>query len=49
VARVSAEDSFVPLGDAANLVLVDEDQIERAARDLCQRVGSNDHSGQSSG
>jgi 2-oxoisovalerate dehydrogenase E1 component len=34
VARVTAADSFVPLGDAANLVLVSEDEIERAARKL---------------
>ena len=31
VARVSSRDSFVPLGDAANLVLLGEDEIERAA------------------
>jgi 2-oxoisovalerate dehydrogenase E1 component len=29
--RVASEDSFVPLGDAANLVLLSEDAIERAA------------------
>jgi 2-oxoisovalerate dehydrogenase E1 component len=34
VARVAAADSFVPLGAAANLVLVQEDEIERAARAL---------------
>lgn len=34
VARVTAEDSFVPLGPAANLVLVDEASIEAAARKL---------------
>ncbi|HEV7651713.1 MAG TPA: thiamine pyrophosphate-dependent enzyme [Actinophytocola sp.] len=37
VARVAAEDSFVPLGDAANLVLVDESDIERAALELLDR------------
>ncbi len=30
--RTAAADSFVPLGDAANLVLVSEDDIERAIR-----------------
>jgi len=34
IARLASEDSFIPLGDAANLVLVDEAGIERAARDL---------------
>ncbi len=34
LARVAAEDSFIPLGDAANLVLVSEDDIEDAARGL---------------
>jgi 2-oxoisovalerate dehydrogenase E1 component len=34
MSRVSADDSFVPLGAAANLVLVQEDGIERAARAL---------------
>ena len=34
IARVASKDSFVPLGDAANLVLVSEDEIERAARKL---------------
>ncbi len=31
LARVASRDSFVPLGDAANLVLLGEDEIERAA------------------
>jgi 2-oxoisovalerate dehydrogenase E1 component len=31
LARVASKDSFVPLGDAANLVLVSEDEIEAAA------------------
>jgi 2-oxoisovalerate dehydrogenase E1 component len=31
VARVASKDSFVPLGDAARLVLVSEDEIESAA------------------
>ncbi len=34
VVRVNSEDSFVPLGEAANLVLLSEDQIEEAARAL---------------
>jgi 2-oxoisovalerate dehydrogenase E1 component len=34
VARVASKDSFVPLGDAARLVLVSEDEIEAAARAL---------------
>jgi 2-oxoisovalerate dehydrogenase E1 component len=32
--RLAARDSFVPLGEAANLVLVQESDIERAALDL---------------
>jgi 2-oxoisovalerate dehydrogenase E1 component len=34
VARVASEDSFVPLGDAANTVLLSQHAIETAARDL---------------
>lgn len=34
IARVASYDSFIPLGDAANLVLLDEDTIERAALEL---------------
>jgi 2-oxoisovalerate dehydrogenase E1 component len=34
ITRVAAADSFVPLGDAANLVLVSEPEIEAAARRL---------------
>jgi 2-oxoisovalerate dehydrogenase E1 component len=37
LARVAGRDSFVPLGAAANLVLVDEEQIEDAARTLLGR------------
>jgi len=37
IARVASKDSFVPLGDAARLVLVSEDEIEAAALAL---VGS---------
>jgi 2-oxoisovalerate dehydrogenase E1 component len=35
VARVAGRDSFIPLGDAANLVLVSEAEIETAALALC--------------
>jgi 2-oxoisovalerate dehydrogenase E1 component len=35
--RVCGEDSYIPLGDAANLVLVDEQQIEDAALSLLRR------------
>ena len=31
LARVTSQDSFVPLGAAANLVLLSEDEIEAAA------------------
>jgi 2-oxoisovalerate dehydrogenase E1 component len=34
IARVTSRDSFVPLGDAARLVLVSEDEIEAAALGL---------------
>lgn len=34
IARVTADDCFIPLGEAANLVLVQEDDIERAAHEL---------------
>jgi 2-oxoisovalerate dehydrogenase E1 component len=37
VARVASKDSFVPLGDAARLVLVSEAEIEVAARELSAR------------
>jgi 2-oxoisovalerate dehydrogenase E1 component len=36
LARVAAEDSFVPLGEAAALVLVSEEAIDRAARLLLE-------------
>ena len=35
--RVAAEDSFVPLAAAANLVLVQEPAIEAAALELLQQ------------
>jgi 2-oxoisovalerate dehydrogenase E1 component len=34
IIRVSSRDSYVPLGDAANTVLLSEDDIERAVRRL---------------
>ncbi|MFI6595594.1 dehydrogenase E1 component subunit alpha/beta [Nonomuraea sp. NPDC050536] len=34
VARVTSSDSFIPLGDAANHVLLSEEEIEEAARKL---------------
>jgi hypothetical protein len=34
---VASKDSFVPLGDAAQLVLVSEDEIEAAAFELLGR------------
>jgi 2-oxoisovalerate dehydrogenase E1 component len=34
LARVASKDSFVPLGDAARLVLLSEDEIEAAAVQL---------------
>ena len=39
VARVTSEDSFIPLGDAANLVLLSEATIEAAARQLSALPG----------
>ncbi|GAB2477336.1 thiamine pyrophosphate-dependent enzyme [Jatrophihabitans fulvus] len=37
VARVTGRDSYIPLGDAANLVLLSEADIESAARELLSR------------
>jgi 2-oxoisovalerate dehydrogenase E1 component len=37
IARVAANDSYVPLGDAADLVLVSEAAVEKAALDLAAR------------
>jgi 2-oxoisovalerate dehydrogenase E1 component len=34
LARVASKDSFIPLGDAARLVLLSEDEIEAAALQL---------------
>jgi len=38
MARVASKDSFVPLGDAARLVLVSEEEIEAAALELVRRA-----------
>ena len=35
--RVAAQDSYVPLAAAANLVLVQEPDIERAAKEICEQ------------
>ena len=35
IARVASKDSFIPLGDAANLVLLSEEEILEAALALC--------------
>jgi 2-oxoisovalerate dehydrogenase E1 component len=40
MARVASKDSIVPLGDAARLVLVSEEEIEGAALDLARRPRS---------
>ena len=36
LSRVAAMDTFIPLGEAANLVLVSEDEIVEAATRLCR-------------
>ena len=36
IARVASADSYVPLGDAAHLVLVSEEQVLAAARAMCR-------------
>ncbi|MDQ3543827.1 MAG: hypothetical protein M3431_08215, partial [Actinomycetota bacterium] len=38
IARLAARDSFVPLGDAAHLVLVSEDEIADAIRTIRKRL-----------
>ncbi|HET7690860.1 MAG TPA: thiamine pyrophosphate-dependent enzyme [Nocardioidaceae bacterium] len=38
-ARVSSEDSFIPLGPAAETVLLGEDVVVQAARDVCRVAG----------
>jgi 2-oxoisovalerate dehydrogenase E1 component len=37
MARVASQDSYIPLGAAADLVLLGEAEIEAAARELVQR------------
>ena len=37
IVRVASQDSFVPLGPAASLVLLSEDEIEKAAITVAQR------------
>lgn len=38
IVRVASDDSFIPLGDAALTVLLSEETVEAAARDLVQRT-----------
>lgn len=38
LARVTSKDSFIPLGDAANLVLLSEEEIEVGVREIARRV-----------
>jgi len=45
--RVTSEDSFIPLGPAANAVLLDEATIEQAAMDLIRSLPDNITSGSS--
>jgi 2-oxoisovalerate dehydrogenase E1 component len=40
-ARVASADSFIPLADAANLVLLQEDEIRAAALALCPKAQDN--------
>ncbi len=42
ITRVSSVDSFIPLGDAATTVLLDEGAIDRAARDLVMATPAPD-------
>jgi 2-oxoisovalerate dehydrogenase E1 component len=37
IGRVASKDSFIPLGDAAKLVLLSEDEIEAAAYQLLHK------------
>jgi len=43
--RVTSEDSFIPLGPAANAVLLDEATIEQAAMDLIRSLPDSITSG----
>jgi 2-oxoisovalerate dehydrogenase E1 component len=40
VARVTSKDSFIPLGDAAKLILLSEDEIEVGVREIAHRPTS---------
>ncbi len=42
LARVTSKDSFVPLGDAANLVLLSESEIEQGIRAIARRPTRRD-------
>lgn len=44
ISRVNSEDTFVPLGEAANHVLLGEDQIDAAARALVAQAETRDRS-----
>ncbi len=53
ISRVTSQDSFIPLGNAANLVLLQEAEIEAAARALAgsaslQASGSSETSSRTS-
>jgi 2-oxoisovalerate dehydrogenase E1 component len=37
IGRVASKDSFIPLGDAANLVLLSESEIEAAAHSVVRK------------
>ena len=43
IGRVTGRDCYIPLGDAARLVLASEEQLEQAARDLlkAREVGNS--------
>jgi 2-oxoisovalerate dehydrogenase E1 component len=45
ISRVNSEDSFVPLGQAANHVLLGEDEIDAAARALVAQDEARSTSG----
>jgi 2-oxoisovalerate dehydrogenase E1 component len=45
ISRVTSQDSFVPLGEAANQVLLQEAEIETAARSLVAAVDERQRSG----
>ncbi|MDQ6817114.1 MAG: thiamine pyrophosphate-dependent enzyme [Actinomycetota bacterium] len=49
IRRVTSQDSFVPLGEAANLVFLQEGQIEAAARALARSGATSGESAQAAG